>query len=57
MADPTRRISQYTNKTSAVRTVAQVSPQLGAMKENAASVQNDLVQMDSQVRAVVNGVP
>ncbi len=59
MADPTARIENWTAKVTPERTAEQVTPQLASIKANAAFVMNDIVQMEAQVRQVLNaaGVP
>ena len=55
MADPTKRIENWTAKVTPERTATQVTPQLSSIKQNAAFVMNDIVQMETQVRQVLNG--
>lgn len=55
MADPARRIENWTAKVTPERTAEQVTPQIGSIKANAAHVMNDIVQMETQVRQVLNG--
>jgi hypothetical protein len=55
MADPAKRIENWTAKVTPERTAAQVTPQLSSIKQNAAFVMNDIVQMETQVRQVLNG--
>src|SRR5512143_1369350 len=55
MADPTARIENWTAKVTPERTAEQVTPQLASIKENAAHVMNEIVQMETQVRQVLNG--
>jgi hypothetical protein len=55
MADPARRIENWTAKVTPERTAEQVTPQLTSIKANAAFVMNDIVQMETQVRQVLNG--
>jgi len=55
MADPARRIENWTAKVTPERTAEQVTPQLTSIKQNAAHVMNDIVQMETQVRQVLNG--
>jgi hypothetical protein len=55
MADPARRIENWTAKVTPERTAEQVTPQIGSIKQNAAHVMNDIVQMETQVRQVLNG--
>jgi len=59
MADPARRVENWTAKVTPERTAEQVAPQLSSIKQNAAVIMNDIVQMEAQVRQVVNssGVP
>ena len=55
MADPTKRIENWTAKVTPERTVEQVTPQITSIKQNAASVMTEIVQMETQVRQVLNG--
>jgi hypothetical protein len=55
MADPAKRIENWSAKMTAERTADQVTPQLTSIKQNAATVMNDIVQMETQVRQVLNG--
>jgi hypothetical protein len=55
MADPAKRIENWTAKVTPERTATQVTPQLSSIKQNAAFVMNDIVQMETQVRQVLNG--
>ena len=55
MADPAKRIANWTAKVTPERTAEQVTPQLSSIKQNAAHVMNDIVQMETQVRQVLNG--
>jgi hypothetical protein len=55
MADPAKRIENWSAKMTPERTAAQVTPQLTSIKQNAAHVMNDIVQMETQVRQVLNG--
>ena len=55
MGDPARRIENWSAKVTPERTAEQVTPQLTSIKQNAAHVMNDIVQMETQVRQVLNG--
>ena len=55
MLDPMKRIENWTAKVTPERTATQVTPQLTSIKANAAHVMNEIVQMETQVRQVLNG--
>jgi hypothetical protein len=53
--DPSKRIENYTLKTTPSRTTGIVTKRVLSMKENFGVTANELVSMESQVRQVCNG--
>lgn len=53
--DPNKRIEVWTTKTVPARTKAIVVTRLPSMRDNFTTKQNEILNMESQVRQVVNG--